>query len=221
MGQPTKAIFDETIANPNAQIVGNDMVRAHVLGVTSPKSTIQTLSSFEEYTSLVTHPKEVEETLGTPMEVEPSDKTQLEDIGLNTCNHDIPLSSRIKVVETLTIYTPPSPHVASFHPKDLYCYYCPCIDDPKKHYGFKPGLLGHSRSLGVDFSKLGMIEDDWELESKEVYFLRRGLNLLVRPNEVEKVRIRDSRHLENIFPPIFQHKTLLTIMVCTVTIART
>ncbi|GKE81501.1 hypothetical protein Tco_1551501, partial [Tanacetum coccineum] len=49
---------------------------------------------FEEYTPLMTHPEEVEETLGTPMEVEPLDKTQLEDLGLNTCNNDIPLSSR-------------------------------------------------------------------------------------------------------------------------------
>ncbi|GKD83598.1 hypothetical protein Tco_1350437, partial [Tanacetum coccineum] len=28
------------------------------------------------------------------MGVEPLDETQLEDLGLNTCNHDIPLSSR-------------------------------------------------------------------------------------------------------------------------------
>ncbi|GKA98687.1 zinc finger, CCHC-type containing protein [Tanacetum coccineum] len=64
------------------------------VGVTSPESTTQTLSSFEEYTPPVTYPEEVEETLGTLMEVEPLDKTQLEDLGLNTCNHDIPLSSR-------------------------------------------------------------------------------------------------------------------------------
>ncbi|GKD48300.1 hypothetical protein Tco_1277276, partial [Tanacetum coccineum] len=165
------------------------------VGVTSPESTLQVLPLFEEYTPLMTHPEEVEETLGTPMEVEPLDKTQLEDLGLNTCNNDIPLSSRevpsfdepvpqprplancptldvslgdemgpqppikphspdsfrMKVVEPLTIHTPPSPHVASFHPKDMYCYYRPCVDDPKKYYGFKPGLLGHSGSLGVDF----------------------------------------------------------------------
>ncbi|GJY62797.1 hypothetical protein Tco_0464257 [Tanacetum coccineum] len=126
------------------------------------------------------------------MEVEPLEETQLEDLGLNTCNHDIPLSSRevpifdepepqpqplpncppldaslgneegpeppikppspdsfrIKESDHLTIHTPPSPHVASFHLKDTYCYYHPCIDDPKKYYGFKPGLLGQSRSLG-------------------------------------------------------------------------
>nr|GEW41695.1 hypothetical protein [Tanacetum cinerariifolium] len=42
-----------------------------------------------------------------------------------------------------------------------------CLDDPKKHYGFKPGLLGHSGSVGVDFLKLEIIKDDWELEFKE------------------------------------------------------
>ncbi|GKA07845.1 hypothetical protein Tco_0687069, partial [Tanacetum coccineum] len=43
---------------------------------------------------LVTYPKEVEETLGTSMEVEPLDHIKLEDVGLDTCNHDIPISSR-------------------------------------------------------------------------------------------------------------------------------
>ncbi|GKD66391.1 hypothetical protein Tco_1308499 [Tanacetum coccineum] len=42
----------------------------------------------------MTFSKEVEETIGIPMEVEPLDPTKLEDLGLNTCNHDIPLSSR-------------------------------------------------------------------------------------------------------------------------------
>ncbi|GJR85747.1 hypothetical protein Tco_0209758 [Tanacetum coccineum] len=157
------------------------------------------------------------------MEVEPLDQTKLKDLGLHTCNHDIPLSSRkvpsfdelepqplsnfpsldvnlgdkgspkppikpyspnsfrIEVVDNLTIYTPPSPHVASFHPKDVYCYYYPCIDDHKKHYGVKPGLLGYSGSLGVNFSNFEVIEDDWELVSKEVSFLGRGLNLPIKP----------------------------------------
>ncbi|GJX31798.1 hypothetical protein Tco_0241653 [Tanacetum coccineum] len=66
---PTSAISDETIANLNAQIVGDDMVRVQVprcmawldydkhvdslstmdneVGVTSPESTTQTLPSFE------------------------------------------------------------------------------------------------------------------------------------------------------------------------------
>ncbi|GKA14202.1 hypothetical protein Tco_0693848 [Tanacetum coccineum] len=89
---PTSAISDETIANPNAQIVRDDMVRVQV-GVTSPESTIQTLPSFKEYTPPVTYPEEVENTLGTPIEVEPLNETKLEEVGLN-CNHNTPLSSR-------------------------------------------------------------------------------------------------------------------------------
>ncbi|GJY15445.1 hypothetical protein Tco_0385867 [Tanacetum coccineum] len=179
----------------------------------------------------MTYPKEVEKTIGTPIEVEPLDETELEYLGLNTCNYDIPLSNRevpsfdepepqpnplrnylsldvsigeergperpikpyspdsfrMKEVYSLTINTPPSPHVATFYPKDMYCYYHPCIDDPKKHYRFKPGLLGHRGSLGVDFSKLEMREDDLELESKEVFFLGTGLNPPIRPKEVKKV----------------------------------
>ncbi|GJT00365.1 hypothetical protein Tco_0821534 [Tanacetum coccineum] len=164
----------------------------------NPQSTPHVLPSFEEYTPPVTYPKELEETLGTPVEVEPLDETQLEDLGLNTCNHDLPLSRkvpnldepkpqpqpfssfpslevdlgeekdpelpikppspdsfRLKEVDHLTIHTPPSPHVASSHPKDMYCYYRPCIDDPKKHYGFKPGLLEQGGSLGVEFYEYG------------------------------------------------------------------
>ncbi|GKF57211.1 hypothetical protein Tco_0170748, partial [Tanacetum coccineum] len=190
---PPNIIFEQELANLKAQakrLFGNEKVWVEMhRGIAwdkvenlSPQSTPQVLPSFEEYTPPVTYPEEVEETLGTPIEVEPLDETQLEDLGLNTCNHDIPLSSRevpsfdepkpqpqplpncpsldvslgdergpeppikphspdsfrMKVVDSLTIHTPPSPHVASFHPKDTYCYYHPCIDDPKKHYGFKP-----------------------------------------------------------------------------------
>ncbi|GJS78484.1 zinc finger, CCHC-type containing protein [Tanacetum coccineum] len=212
-------------------------------------SSQQVLPSFEECTPIVTYPEEVEETLGTLIEVEPLDETQLEDLGLNTCNHDISLSSRevpsfdepkpqpqplhncpsldvnlgderspeppikplspdsfrMKVVDSLAIHTPPSPYVASFHPKDTYCYYRPCIDDPKKHYGFKPGLLGHSGSLSVDFSNFEMIKNDWGLESMKVSFLGRGLSLPVKPKELEKSRIKETHHLEHIIQqPIFQ-----------------
>ncbi|GJT06212.1 hypothetical protein Tco_0840674 [Tanacetum coccineum] len=202
----------------------------------NPQSTPQVLPSFEEYTPPVTYPEEVEENLGTPIEIKPLNETQLEELGLNTCNHDIPLSSKeflnfdktkpqpqplptcppldislgdkrglepqikphspdsftMKQVDHLTNNTPPSPHVTSFHPKDTYCHYHSCIGNPKKHYGFKPGLLGLSGSLGVDFSRLEMIGDDWELESKEVSFLGRGLNSPVRPKEVENVKIKET-----------------------------
>nr|GEV41170.1 hypothetical protein [Tanacetum cinerariifolium] len=159
--------------------------------------------SFEVYTQPVSYPDEVEEIIGIPMEVKPLDETQLEDLCLNTCNHNIPISSReilsfdesepqpnplpnypsldvslgeergpikphssdsfrMKEVDSLTIHTPPLPHVASFHLKDLYCYYHPRINDPKKHYGFKPG---------------------------------RGLNSPIGPKEVENVRIKETHHL--------------------------
>ncbi|GJS04805.1 hypothetical protein Tco_0321313 [Tanacetum coccineum] len=148
--------------------------------------------------------KPVEEIIGIPIEVEPFDKILLEDLGLNTYNHDIPLSSReilnfdepepqpqpllnfpsldeslgnetgpeppiephipksfrMKVVDNLTIHMLLLPHVASSYPKNMYCNYHPCLDYPKRHYGFKPGLSGCSGSLGVDFSKLEIIEDD-------------------------------------------------------------
>ncbi|GJW93510.1 hypothetical protein Tco_0173182 [Tanacetum coccineum] len=194
--------------------------------------------SFLGCTNAYDEPIEVEEALGTPMEVEPLDQPKLKDVGLT--NHNIFLSSkeipsvdepkpqvlpnfpplevslgekrgpkptikphspdsfRMKVVDNLTIHRPPSLHVASFHPKDMYCYYHPCIDDLKKHYGFKPGLLRHSRSLGVDFLNLEVTEDDWELKSKEVSFLGKGLNLPVRPKEVEKVKIKETHQLEHI-----------------------
>ncbi|GJT71693.1 hypothetical protein Tco_1030979 [Tanacetum coccineum] len=192
----------------------------------NPQSTLQVLPSFEEYTPPVTYPEDVEETLGTPIKVEALDETQLDDLGLNTCNHDIPLSSRevpgfdkmkpqpqplptcphldislgdkrdlkppikphsldsfrMKEVDHLTNNTPPSPYVASFYLKDTYCHYHPCISDPKKHYGFKPGLLGLSESLG------------------------RELNSPVRPKEVENVRIKETHRLEHKIQQIlFRH----------------
>nr|GEV18264.1 hybrid signal transduction histidine kinase M [Tanacetum cinerariifolium] len=200
-----------------------------------PQSTSQVLLSIKEYTPPVTYPKEVEETIGIPIKVEPFVKTPLEDLGLNTCNHDIPLSSneipsfdepepqflpnfspldvnlgdkkgtdplikphspdsfRIKVVDPLTIHTPHSLHVASFRPKDIYCYYHLYVDDPKKHYGFKLGLLGQRRSLSCDFSNLEAIVNN---------FLE-GLSSPVTPKEVENDRIKGTHHLEHIIrhPP--------------------
>ncbi|GJX96746.1 hypothetical protein Tco_0352544 [Tanacetum coccineum] len=60
----------------------------------SPQSTPYVLLSFEVYTPPVTYPKEVDETIGIPMEVERLDHTRLEDLGLNTCSHDLFLNSR-------------------------------------------------------------------------------------------------------------------------------
>ncbi|GJS53194.1 hypothetical protein Tco_0626556 [Tanacetum coccineum] len=187
-------------------------------------------------------PEDVEETIGILMEVEPLDETQLEDLGLKTYNHDIPLSYRevpsfdepepqpkplpdcpsldvsqergpeppikpnspdnfrMKVVDHLTIHTPPSPHMASFYPRDVYFYYHPCLDDLKKHYGFKLGLLGQSGSLGVDFLDLEVIDND---------FLREGYSLPLGPKELEKGRIKETYHSEHIMEqPLSHHKAL-------------
>ncbi|GJV70582.1 hypothetical protein Tco_1490577, partial [Tanacetum coccineum] len=108
-----------------------------------------------------------------------------------------PDSFKMKVVDSLTIHTLPSPHVASFHPKDISCYYHPCVDDHKKHYGFKPGLLG---SLTKSFSNSDVIEED---------FLGEGHCLPMEPKELEKGRIKETHHLEHIVQqPLFQHKAL-------------
>ncbi|GKA84943.1 hypothetical protein Tco_0806597, partial [Tanacetum coccineum] len=60
----------------------------------SPQRTLQVLPSFEVYTSPVTHPEEVEETIGIQMEVEPLDHMKLEDLSLDTSTHDLFLSSK-------------------------------------------------------------------------------------------------------------------------------
>ncbi|GJT61148.1 hypothetical protein Tco_1004681 [Tanacetum coccineum] len=59
----------------------------------SPQSTLQFLPLVKVHTPPMTHPDEVEETIGILMEVEPLDHTKLEDLGLNTCSHDLFLSS--------------------------------------------------------------------------------------------------------------------------------
>ncbi|GJT69551.1 hypothetical protein Tco_1028837 [Tanacetum coccineum] len=84
------------------------------------------------------------------------------------------------------------------HPKGVYSYYNPGIDDPKRHYGFKPGLLGKSASLGVDISNWEMFDDDGGLESKEVSPLGEKLSLFDRPNEVERGKILEAHRLESI-----------------------
>ncbi|GJU24914.1 hypothetical protein Tco_1163535 [Tanacetum coccineum] len=201
--------LDDTIELPQSQPkkTYKDDLECEIVMVKKPSTQItpQILPSFEEYIPPVTYPEEVEETLGTLIEVEHLEHTKLEDVGLDTCNHDIPLSFRkvpsfdapepqlqplpnctsldvrlgdkrgpkppikphssdsfrMKVVDNLTIHTPPSPHVASFYAKDVYCYHHPCIEDPKQHYGFKPGLLGQSGSQGVDFLNLETIENNF------------------------------------------------------------
>ncbi|GKC80681.1 hypothetical protein Tco_1131455, partial [Tanacetum coccineum] len=110
-----------------------------------------------------------------------------------------PDSSMMKVVDYLTTQTPPSPHMANSHPKGVYSYYNPSINDPNRHYGFKPGLLGKSVSLSVDISNWKMFDDYWGLESKEVSPLGEELSLFDSLNKVERVRILEAHHLKPIF----------------------
>ncbi|GJV17029.1 hypothetical protein Tco_1362352 [Tanacetum coccineum] len=120
----------------------------------------------------MTNSEEVKKTLGTPIEVEPLNGAKLEEVGLN-CNHNTPLSSR---------------EVSGFHKLEPQPQPLPnCTDDPKRHYGFKPGLLGKSVSLGVDISNWEMFDDDWGLESKEFSPIGEELSLFDRPKEVEEV----------------------------------
>ncbi|GJV41418.1 hypothetical protein Tco_1419858 [Tanacetum coccineum] len=74
--------------------IGNLDEMEDEVGNLSPQSTPQVVPSFEKYTSPVTYLEEVEEIIGISMEVEPLDETQLENLGLNIYNHDVPFSSR-------------------------------------------------------------------------------------------------------------------------------
>ncbi|GKF14810.1 hypothetical protein Tco_0056272, partial [Tanacetum coccineum] len=103
---PPNIISKQEVANLKAQekrLFRNEVVWVEMhrgitwdkVKISDPQSTLQVLPSFEEYTPPVTCPEEVE------------DETQLEDFGLNTCNHDIPLSNR----EVPSFYEPePQPN---------------------------------------------------------------------------------------------------------------
>ncbi|GJV24755.1 hypothetical protein Tco_1377450, partial [Tanacetum coccineum] len=84
----------QVVQNAYDEPIGDlDMIEDKVDNL-SPQSTPQVLPSFEVYTPPVTYPDELEEIIGIPIKVEPLDETPLEDLDLNTCNHDITLSSR-------------------------------------------------------------------------------------------------------------------------------
>ncbi|GJY58528.1 hypothetical protein Tco_0458420 [Tanacetum coccineum] len=162
----TSTISDQTIANFKAQLVENEVVRVMI-----PKC----MSWLDAYDEPIGDMMKKEDKTEPTKEVHSFDELEPQllpnfsplDVNLGDKRGTDPLikphsldSYRMKEVDTLTIHTPPSPHVASFHPKDTYCYYHPCIDDLKKHYGFKPGLLGQRGSPSVGFLNMEMIEND-------------------------------------------------------------
>ncbi|GKD32786.1 hypothetical protein Tco_1248295, partial [Tanacetum coccineum] len=174
------------------------------IGVTSPESTTQTLPSFEEYTPPMTYPEEVEKTLGTSIEVEPSNETKLEEVGLN-CNHNTPLSSR----EVLSFDGPEPQPLLNSPSLDV------CLGDV---IGPKPPIKPHSSAssrmkvvdylttqtppsphmekvypLGVDISNWEMFDNDWGLESNEVSPLGEELSLFDRVRDDLGVEQREWR----------------------------
>ncbi|GJX88323.1 hypothetical protein Tco_0340337 [Tanacetum coccineum] len=225
---PTSVISDETIVNLNAQIVGDDMVKVQVPRCMAWLDYDEHVDSLEVERTLRTpieveplNETKLEEVglncnHTTPLssreipsfdgpEPQPLLNSPSLDVSLgDVIGSELPIkphssdSSRMKVVDYLITQTPPSPHMANSHPKGMYSYYNLGINDPKRHYGFKPGLLGKSVSLGVDISNWEMFDDDWGLEFKEVSPLGEDLSLFDRPNEVEKGRILEAHRLEPI-----------------------
>jgi hypothetical protein len=217
--------------------IGNlDKMEDEVSNV-SPSSTPQIPPSSEAPTPPVTYPDEVDETLGIPMEVEPLDQTQLEDIGLNTYNDNLTLSSREvpsfdepepqpkplpnlpSLDESVGIEIGPNPPIKPYSPgslrikvvdfkpcreeanigvdHNLTCLHHPFKIDHKKHYGFKPGLLGQDGSPTRSLSKL--IEND--------PFLGENLNPPTNPIELGKVMMIGAHPFEHIIhPPLFPHE---------------
>ncbi|GJR62735.1 hypothetical protein Tco_1504897 [Tanacetum coccineum] len=121
-----------------------------------------------------------------PIEVEPLDETQLEDLGLNTCNHNTPFSSR---------------EVPSFDgPEPQPLLNSPSLDVSLGDViGPEPPIKPHSS----DSSRMKeMFDDDWGLESKEFSPLGEELSLFDRLNKVERGRILEAHRLE----PILQQR---------------
>ncbi|GJV31913.1 hypothetical protein Tco_1392313 [Tanacetum coccineum] len=71
-----------------------------------------------------------------------------------------------------------------------------------------PSFDGPEPQPLLNSPSLDMFDDDWRLESKEVYPLREELSLFDRPNEVERGRILEAHRLEpKIQQPISQRVT--------------
>ncbi|GJY76375.1 hypothetical protein Tco_0481491 [Tanacetum coccineum] len=87
----------------------------HAAENSSLKSSPQVLTSFKECTMPMTYPKEVEETIGILMEVEPLDHMKLEDLGMNTCMHGLFLNSR----EIPSVDKPEPQPLPSFSPLNV------------------------------------------------------------------------------------------------------
>ncbi|GJX10264.1 hypothetical protein Tco_0200123 [Tanacetum coccineum] len=150
---PNPPLVRENTFNFKSGIRNSQNIKSrHDVENPDPQSTPQFLPSFKEYTPPVTYPKEVKEIIGIPIEVEPLNETPLEDLRMNTCNHDIPLSSR---------------EIHSFDgPEPQPLLNSPSLDVSLEDViGLEPPIKPHS----PDSSRMKeMFDDDWGLESKEV-----------------------------------------------------
>ena len=80
---------------------------------------------------------------------------------------------------------------------NLTYLYHPFMIDHKKHYGFKPGLLGQDGFTTTSLSKL--IEDD--------PFLGENFNSPIDQSELGKVMMIGAHPFEHIIhPPLFSHE---------------
>ena len=80
---------------------------------------------------------------------------------------------------------------------DLRYLHHPFVSDHKKHYGFKPGLLGQDGFPTRSLSKL--IEDD--------PFLGENFNSPIDQSELDKVMMKGAHLFEHIIhPPLFPHE---------------
>nr|GEU73265.1 hypothetical protein [Tanacetum cinerariifolium] len=148
------------------------------VGVTSRESTTQTLPSFEEYTLPVTYPKEIEKTLGTPIEVEHLKETKLEEVGLN-CNHNTPFSSS-KVLsfdgpEPQPLLNSPSLDVSlrdvigpepPIKPHSPDSSRMKVVDYLTTQTPPSPDVANSHHKGVYSYYNPGMFDDDWGLESK-------------------------------------------------------
>ncbi|GJR67846.1 hypothetical protein Tco_0013911 [Tanacetum coccineum] len=144
---PTSTISDQTIANLKDQLVRNEVVRVKI------PSCMSWLDAYDEplgYLDIMEDKVENPNPQRIPVEVEPLNKTPLEDLGLNTCNHDIPLSYR-----EIPNFDEPEPQ-----PQPLPS--CPSLDiSLGEENGPKPPIKPHS----PDSFRMKVIFDEKKLGS--------------------------------------------------------
>ncbi|GJS01101.1 hypothetical protein Tco_0317609 [Tanacetum coccineum] len=133
----------------------------------------------------VTYSKEVEKTLGTPIEVEPLNETKIEEVGLN-CNHNTPFSTR---------------EVPSFdRPEPQPLLNSPSLDVSLGDIiGAEPPIKPHS----PDSSRMKVVDYLTTQTPPSPHMANshpkgEELSLFDWPNEVERGRILEAHRLESI-----------------------